>query len=373
MTINAVSRSFACTPSSDGVRYTKFPAGSPDDGLSYGPGANAPAWSGKTVYTAEDFAVDLPVYPSSLNAAGFRGFQGFSGEFTNVTYPEVSTPFGTKRVLRVTYPGQTETITAADAATTAWPFKGIEYSNAAARITGTWSGTLEFEKSTDGGASWASMTVRRTSDSTSVSSTTANGTFRADTGATTELFRVRSSSWTSGTATISVGMSGGQSAARMTAGTFSASQGRIYTRVICRLSANFGNNGNSGTKLFFFRQVDGDNHCVTLGGEGVLSPSIVLQPARTPLVTSTFTGAVDAWHDLEFVAEANTPGTGNGIGRIYLNGSLCAERTNFSFFDTGASPVFDKFFFDPTYGGGFNPPPTNLYLDIAYWYRESAA
>lgn len=343
-------------------------------GLSYGAGANAPSWSGKTVYTAEDFSTDLPVSPASANAAGFLGFQGFSGSFNNVTYPSVSTPFGTKRVLRVTFPGQTETISALNGATTAWSFRGTEYSNAAARITGTWSGTLVFEKSTDGGGSWSSMTVTRVSDSASVSSTTANGTFRADTGATIELFRVRASAWTSGTATVSVGMAGGQAPARMTAGTFNSSQGKIYTRIVCRLSSNFDNNGNVGTKFFFFRQADGDNDYVAgVSSSNVLSPSIALQPARTPLASASFTGALNTWHDLEFIAEANTPGTSNGIGQTYLNGPLCASRTDFNFFDTGTTPVFTQFFFDPTFGGGINPPPANLTWDIAYWYRESAA
>jgi hypothetical protein len=344
--------------------------------LSYGAGANAPSWPGKTVYTAEDFSTDLPVSPSSANSAGFLGRQGFaaiSGYFLNASYPEVSTPFGTQRVLRITFPGQTETIAALDGATTAWPFRGTEYRNAAARITGTWSGALAFEKSTDGGNSWSSMTVTRVSDSASVSSTTANGTFQADTGSTVEFFRVRASAWTSGTATISVGMAGGQAPARMTAGTFNASQSKIYTRIVCRVSANFDNNGNVGTKFFFFRQADGDNHYVAgVSSDNVLAPSIALQPARTSVGTASLTGALDTWHDMEFIAEANTPGTGNGVGRTYLNGSLSAERTDFSFFDTGDTAVFSQLFFDPTFGGGTNPPPANLHLDIAYWYRESA-
>jgi hypothetical protein len=165
----------------------------------------------------------------------------------------------------------------------------------------------------------------------------------------------------------------------MDAGSYIANQGRIYNRIIFRCSSNFAMNGNTGTKFFFFRQEFGDNHYVNLGGNGSIGVGIALQNtrpssvARTPAASAGFTGALSAFHELEFLAEANTPGSSNGIGRSYLNGVLCAERTDFHFFYTGDTPRFTQNFFDPTYGGGRNPPPEPMTLDIAYWYRESAA
>jgi hypothetical protein len=343
-----------------------------------GPGPNAPSWSGKTVYTAEDFSTDIPIHPASANAAGFKGYQGFSGAFDNVTYPEIPTPFGTKRVLRVTFPGQTENLSALDAATTPWAFRGTEYSDAGVRVTGAWSGTLEFQRSTDGGASWSAFSVSRIGGG-SVTTTTTNGTFLASTGSSIELLRVVATAWSSGTATVSVGMRGGQGTGRMDAGSFDANQSKVYTRIVYRTSENWSSNGNTGTKLFFFRQANGDNHYVNLGGDLGVGPSIALQNsepstvARTPSATVGFNTPHASWLDMEFLAEANTPGSDNGIGRTWVNGVLCAERTDFNFFYAGRTPAFSQLFFDPTYGGGGNPPPDNLHIDIAYWYRESAA
>ena len=112
---------------------------------------------------------------------------------------------------------------------------------------------------------------------------------------------------------------------------------------------------------------------MSLNGEGIFAPAIVLQPLRTPRAEPAFSVAAGTFVDLEFLAEANTPGVSNGVGRAWLNGALCAERTDFMFFDTGDTPAFDDMFFDPTYGGGGNPPPENLQLDLIYWHRESAA
>jgi hypothetical protein len=339
---------------------------------AFGPGPNAPSWSGKTTYPDEKFLVDLPISPAAESATGFLGYQGFSGTFDNVTYPEVSTPFGTKRVIRVTFPGQTESLTTLDATTTPWSFRGTEYSNAGIRVTGTWSGTLTFERSTDGGTSWSAFTVSRVSPAESITSTTTNGWFNANTGASIELIRVRASAWTSGTAIVSVGMQGGQAPARFTSGRFNASQGKIYTRLVYRTSANWSSNGNTGTKFFFFQQLYGDGHYVNLGGDSGVAPVIALQPERSPNGSAAFLTAHDVWIDLEMVWESNTPGIGNGVGKAWVNGVLCVERTDFAYFDTGDTPAFTALFFDPTYGGGTRPPPANLYLDIAYWYRESA-
>ena len=77
-----------------------------------------------------------------------------------------------------------------------------------AKITGTWVGTLVFEITTDGGASWFSVDAFRFPDSVRVSSAIANGQF-ALMAAAADVVRVRASAWTSGTATVTLASSAG--------------------------------------------------------------------------------------------------------------------------------------------------------------------
>jgi hypothetical protein len=127
---------------------------------TYGPGPNAPAWIGKTVYTDERFAVPIPE-GGSANAAGFRLVNGFGNDAPDgnrISYPTVSTPLGSKPVMRMAFRGQTESITALNQTSTSYPFNPFIYWNASVFITGTWSGTLTFETSPDG-TTWTATSL----------------------------------------------------------------------------------------------------------------------------------------------------------------------------------------------------------------------
>ena len=71
-------------------------------------------------------------------------------------------------------------------------------------VTGTWTGTLAFEASGDGGTIWASVNLARLPSGEAVTSATAGGIFHGFTAAGYSNFRVRASAWTSGTATINL-------------------------------------------------------------------------------------------------------------------------------------------------------------------------
>ena len=75
------------------------------------------------------------------------------------------------------------------------------------QVTGTWSGTLQFEMTIDG-TNFVAVQTQNVNTSVIANTTTANGIFKFDAvGALT--VRVRSTAWSSGTATVTiVGMAG---------------------------------------------------------------------------------------------------------------------------------------------------------------------
>jgi hypothetical protein len=70
------------------------------------------------------------------------------------------------------------------------------------QITGTWTGTIQFEASVDG-TTYVNINARTTNSGTVGVSTTANGVFRAPRPGY-QFFRCRASAWTSGTATVTI-------------------------------------------------------------------------------------------------------------------------------------------------------------------------
>lgn len=380
-------------PARSRVRRSKNPSGGgwhfPNTGGgSLGPGANAPVWSGKTTYPEELFTTPIPVHYASENSAGFKGWQGFDGSWggtpytpTRSTYPVVSTPLGTKPVLEVRYPGSLATLSAAEATTTPWGTKD----RFSVRVYGTWSGALVFERSLNAGATWTPISLRGgfvagVGTSPSGSTTMTSGIWSSDDNYldASGLFRVRATSWTSGEATVTVGMQGGEAPARMSAGLFTGTPTRIYTRVLVYVDEAWFDGPSGGTKFFFTRtsQADGHNHYI-----GVVNPTYTgaffgtqfnTDGSQNRTYPQTTTLPNGQWCDLEFVLEAGTPGVYDGVVRAWGNGAPMLARTDVQLFLSGVTPGFTSFFMDPTYGGGEGPPPRTNFFRIAGWYRESA-
>ena len=361
----------------------------PPSGWSVGAGANAPSWSGKTTYPTQQFATALPVYPTAATAEGFQGYQGFPNAYSEtwlpnrVTYPTVSTPLGTQQVFQLQYPGQVETITINGQSTTAWRWASNEYTNIAVKVTGTWTGTLSFENSTDG-TTWTAQTMYNPVSLTSVSSTTANAYWIADSAATKSAyayFRVKATAAMTGSATVCVGMQGGQAPARGSFGSFTGVPTRLYFRMGFKTSSDWTDNGNTGTKLIFFSQASASgqttNHYVnmTIGATDKVSTSINLQStgwgfSNTISPSQTFNHG--EWHDLEVILQAGTAGNADGIAQVWVDGIQVVNSTTVAFFGSLMTPGFTNFWFDPTFGGG-TQPPVNQTVQIAQLYYESAA
>jgi hypothetical protein len=342
----------------------------------FGAGPNAPDWSGKTTYPVELFNTPIPVHPGeSAGASGFLGRGGFDGYFgytykiQRVSYPTVSTPIGTKPVLRVTFPGSRTNITGAGQSTASRDVSDDQ--GWSIQVTGTWVGTLQFEISTDNGGSWSSVSMEGFHGGVTGTSTTGNGAWGSAELPDT-LFRVRASSWTSGTAVVDVGCRGGFAPARMTAGSFTSRPTRIYTRVLLYVDAEWTDNGNAGTKFTFFSQTQGNNHYTALWGAYGSRPDVGLQQTASTYYEGTVGPANGNWLDCEFLFTAGTAGGSDGTAKAWINGTLLLDLTGVPFFLTSTTPGFANLFMDPTYGGGRRPPPRDLYFDIAGWYRESA-
>lgn len=74
------------------------------------------------------------------------------------------------------------------------------------QVTGTWTGTLAFELSADGGTTWVSTPMRNKGTVFTVGTVTANGIFYGDVSGASH-FRVRSTAAMTGTATVNMNFS----------------------------------------------------------------------------------------------------------------------------------------------------------------------
>lgn len=77
---------------------------------------------------------------------------------------------------------------------------------AALTISGTWTGTISFEATADGGTTWVAIDVMPVADTTLVSSTTANGVWQVNMTGLTGI-RMRSSASMTGSALATINRS----------------------------------------------------------------------------------------------------------------------------------------------------------------------
>lgn len=152
---------------------------------------------------------------------------------------------------------------------------------------------------------------------------------------------------------------------------------RLYTRLHFRISASWSDNGNTGTKFFFIDQTQGNNHYVDLTSGGSLQLGVNLQSDfgyATPSGANHFgpTLTKGVWHDAELLFVANTPGTYNGVARIWVDGTKVLDATDIGYFASGQTAYWDQFWFAPTYGGGLNSVPADQNVDIDHWYTSVA-
>lgn len=161
---------------------------------------------------------------------------------------------------------------------------------------------------------------------------------------------------------------------------------QFYTRIRVRLSPSWSDNGNAGTKFFFFssftENTQNNNHYVSMTDVGELRFGVGTQYNDNLLLNRYFDGpsalAKGAWHDLEILAIANTtvPGvseTADGVLRVWANNTLRREVTDVLWFRRHQTACWRSFYANPTFGGGSNPVPADQYYDVDHWYTSLKA
>ena len=147
----------------------------------------------------------------------------------------------------------------------------------------------------------------------------------------------------------------------------------IYMCMLVYLSDNFTNNGNAGTKFGFILTpyLDGPNKPnhyfnlanqlgINLQGRGGLNRNM---RSRFNMVQHR-----GQWVRTEWLVTANTKGGSDGVARIWANGQLVLNVTNVRYFFPTQDPAFRGVTWNPTYGGGSNPVPYDMYQRIGEWY-----
>ena len=151
---------------------------------------------------------------------------------------------------------------------------------------------------------------------------------------------------------------------------------RLYFCIYTKIDPRFTNNGNSGTKFGFFLteyQTGPErlNHYMNLTPQF----GVNLQSAKGRLnrnIRSRFNmlSQRGMWHELEVVVQANTPGLSNGFVQAWVDNQQVLYEPNVQFFYPGQDPKFVGVTWNPTYGGGHNPVPFDMYQWIDHWYAS---
>lgn len=94
-------------------------------------------------------------------------------------------------------------ITGTPTANSTFSLAGSGNSTFAVLVTGTWVGTLQFERSLDNGVTWTSVGASSAGTRFNGQTITANGAFHGNASSSTNI-RMRATAWTSGTASIKI-------------------------------------------------------------------------------------------------------------------------------------------------------------------------
>jgi hypothetical protein len=148
----------------------------------------------------------------------------------------------------------------------------------------------------------------------------------------------------------------------------------VYMCILHQVSGNFTNNGNTGTKFGFLLTPYQEgrnrvNHYFNLAnrlginlqsGGGTLNRNM---PSQFNMMQHR-----GEWVRVEYLIIANAQGTSDGAARIWVNGRPVLSESNVRYFFPDQEPGFTGVTWNPTYGGGSNPVPQDMYQRIGEWY-----
>jgi hypothetical protein len=162
------------------------------------------------------------------------------------------------------------------------------------------------------------------------------------------------------------GTPGGGAPSRFGSHAFPANQGNVYVCVWVRMSADFSNNGNVGTKLFLhsrpveqslvgFDSPDRDRTAFVMTGLQFQDSRLSNNLGQVTTASDNIAGG--AGHKVEVLWQANRPGQKDGRFRQWVDGVLTGQSNSAMYFLATQTPHWTSIWFDPTFGGGLHPVP----------------
>jgi hypothetical protein len=146
-----------------------------------------------------------------------------------------------------------------------------------------------------------------------------------------------------------------------------------YMCIFTMLDPGFTNNGNVGTKFGFLLTpyqggATGTNHYLNLTNNlGVNLQSAGATLNRNMLSNFSLINNRGRWVKVEVLIIANTLGNADGVARMWVNGTQVLNVTNVQYFFPSQAPAFNGVTWNPTYGGGLNPVPYDMFQFIDHW------
>lgn len=169
------------------------------------------------------------------------------------------------------------------------------------------------------------------------------------------------------------GAAGGAAPSRWGSRAFPANTGNVYVCAWVRISADYSNNGNVGTKFFFLKDPN-NNHFVGFDApdrdnDAFLMTGLQFADSRLSNNVGQVSTPQDQvgggrWHKIEVLWEANTPGLRDGRYRQWVDGVLTGQSNQVMWFLSGQAPTYTSIWFDPTFGGGSNRVPHDQWIDM---------
>jgi hypothetical protein len=141
-----------------------------------------------------------------------------------------------------------------------------------------------------------------------------------------------------------------------------------------KVSDNFTNNGNTGTKFgFLLTPYEGGPQGVhaylnlsnQLGINLSSKGGVLNRNMRSRFAVLSNRGQ---WHRIEWLLIANSRGQSDGVARIWVDGRQMLNETDVKYFFPNQEPEFVGITWNPTYGGGLNPVPFDMFQWIGEWY-----
>jgi hypothetical protein len=167
------------------------------------------------------------------------------------------------------------------------------------------------------------------------------------------------------------GSSGGSAPFRMNR-PFNRSTTALYGCLFTMLDPGFTNNGNVGTKFGFIvspylgtsSSIDAylnltNNLGINISGSGL---------NRNMQSSFSLVGHRGIWVKVEFLMVSNTQGNADGVARMWVNGIQVLSATDVQYFLATQVPSWILVTWNPTYGGGTNPVPYDMFQFIDDWY-----